>query len=265
MHVRFVQIDAFTSEPFAGNPAAVVVLTSPKDDEVWMQRVAREMNLSETAYLHRRPDGSFDLRWFTPTVEVDLCGHATLASAHALWENGQLQPNQAAQFHTRSGVLTATLENDWIEINLPAIPETQCDAPGGLVDALGVTPRYVGKGRFDYLVELDSEDAVRAATPDFGGLSRLGVRGVMITAASATPDADFVSRFFAPGSGINEDPVTGSAHCCLGPFWSRRLGKTDFIARQLSQRGGVLRVRVDGDRVRLGGQAITVMKGEILV
>ena len=265
MHIRFVQVDAFTPVPFSGNPAAVVTLTTPRDDEEWMQRVAREMNLSETAFVHRRPDGSFDLRWFTPTVEVDLCGHATLATAHALWENGQLQPSQTAQFHTRSGVLAATRDNDWIELDFPATPDTECEAPAGLVKALGVTPRYVGKSRFDYLVELESEDAVRDTTPDFAGLSKLGVRGVMITAASATPDTDFVSRFFAPGSGINEDPVTGSAHCCLAPFWSRRLGKTDFLARQISARGGFLKVRLDGDRVRLGGQAVTVMKGEILV
>lgn len=265
MHVRFVQVDAFTSEPFSGNPAAVVVLTAPRDDEAWLQHVAREMNLSETAFLHRRPDGSFDLRWFTPTVEVDLCGHATLASAHALWEQGQIQPNQTAQFHTRSGLLTAVHDGELIELDFPATPDTECDAPAGLVEALGVTPRYVGKSRFDYLVELENEDAVRATTPNFAGLATFGVRGVMITSASATPGTDFVSRFFAPGAGIDEDPVTGSAHCCLGPFWGRKLGKTEFVARQLSTRGGVVRVKLDGDRVTLGGQAVTVMKGEILV
>jgi PhzF family phenazine biosynthesis protein len=265
MHVRFVQVDAFTSEPFAGNPAAVVVLTSPKDDEVWMQHVAAEMNLAETAFLHRRPDGSFDLRWFTPTVEVDLCGHATLASAHALWEQGQLQPGQTAQFHTRSGLLTATRDGEWIELDFPATPDTACDAPAGLIDALGVTPRYVGQSRFDYLVELEHEDAVGRIAPNMAGLKLLGVRGVIVTAPSSTSGTDFVSRFFAPGSGIDEDPVTGSTHCCLTPFWSRKLGKTELVARQLSARGGVLRVKLDGDRVKLGGQAVTVLKGEILV
>jgi PhzF family phenazine biosynthesis protein len=265
MHVRFVQIDAFTSEPFAGNPAAVVVLTTPKNDEAWMQHVAAEMNLAETAFLHRRPDGTFDLRWFTPTVEVDLCGHATLASAHALWEQGQLKPDQTAQFHTRSGVLTATRDGEWIELDFPSTPDTECDAPAGLVESLGVTPKYIGKSRFDYLVELESEEAVRGIAPNMAGLKPLGVRGVIVTAASATPGTDFVSRFFAPGAGIDEDPVTGSAHCCLTPFWSRKLGKNDFVARQLSARGGVLRVKLDGDRVKLGGQAVTVLKGEILV
>jgi len=263
MHVRFVQVDAFTSEPFKGNPAAVCVLTSPRD-ETWMQRVALEMNLSETAFLQRRTDGSFDLRWFTPATEVALCGHATLASAHALWESGQLQANQTATFHTKSGVLTAVHDGDWIELNFPATPETVSDPPPGLADALGVTPVYVGKSKFDYLVEVDGEEVVRQAKPDFGKLSTLPVRGVMITSRAASPDIDFVSRFFAPGSGINEDPVTGSAHCCLTPFWSRRLNKTDLVARQLSARGGLLRLRDDGDRVRLAGQAVTVVRGEIL-
>ena len=264
MHVRFVQVDAFTAEPFSGNPAAVVVLTSPRPEE-WMQHVAAEMNLSETAFLHRRADGEFDLRWFTPTVEVALCGHATLASAHALWEGGQLQPDQTGTFHTQSGVLSATHDGEWIELNFPAMPDTPCDPPPGLAEALGVTPKYVGKSRFDYLVEVESEDGVRDAAPDFGRLGQLPVRGVMITSAATTAGIDFVSRFFAPGSGITEDPVTGSAHCCLTPFWSRRLGKTELVARQLSARGGLLRLRLDGDRVRLGGQAVTVVRGEILV
>lgn len=264
MHVRFVQVDAFTAEPFSGNPAAVVVLTAPRPDE-WMRQVAAEMNLSETAFLHRRPDGSFDLRWFTPTIEVDLCGHATLASAHALWESGQIPPDHIATFHTKSGVLTAARQGDWIELNFPATPEAAADQPPGLADALGVAPKYVGKSRFDYLVEVEHEDAVRRATPDFGRLRTLPVRGVMITSAATTPGTDFVSRFFAPGSGIDEDAVTGSAHCCLTPYWSQRLGKTELVARQLSARGGWLRVRLDGDRVRLAGQAVTVIRGEILV
>jgi PhzF family phenazine biosynthesis protein len=263
MHVRFVQVDAFASGPFTGNPAAVFVLTTPRED-AWMQQVALEMNLSESAFLHRRSDGGFDLRWFTPTTEVALCGHATLASAHALWESGQLQAGQAASFHTKSGVLTAVHDGDWIELDFPATLETAAEPPAGLAEALGVTPVYVGKSKFDYLVEVASEDAVRDTTPDFGALSALPVRGVMITSASSTPGVDFVSRFFAPGSGINEDPVTGSAHCCLTPFWSRRLGKTEFVARQLSARGGTLRLRLDGDRVHLGGQAVTTLRGELL-
>jgi PhzF family phenazine biosynthesis protein len=263
MHVRFVQVDAFTSEPFTGNPAAVFVLTTSRED-AWMQRVALEMNVSESAFLHRRSDGSFDLRWFTPTTEVALCGHATLASAHALWESGQIQADHAASFHTKSGLLTATRRGEWIELDFPATPDIEAQPPDGLARALGVTPTYVGKSTFDYLVEVDREDVVRQATPDFGELAALPVRGVMITSRSSAPDVDFVSRFFAPGSGINEDPVTGSAHCCLTPFWSRRLGKTEFVARQLSARGGTLRLRLDGDRVRLSGQAVTTFRGELL-
>lgn len=264
MHLRFVQIDAFTAEPFKGNPAAVCVLTHPVD-EARMQNIAREMNLSETAFLNRRPDGAFDLRWFTPSVEIALCGHATLASAHTLWESGQLQPNQTAEFHTKSGLLTAARAGDWIELNFPATPSEPCEAPSGLLEALGVSATDVGKSTFDYLVVVENEQIVRDASPDFGQLRKLQVRGVMITSAAASPGVDFVSRFFAPGSGIDEDPVTGSAHCCLTPYWAARLGKTEMIAHQLSPRGGTLRVRVDGDRVRLGGQAVTVIRGEILV
>jgi PhzF family phenazine biosynthesis protein len=264
VHARFVQVDAFAAEPFTGNPAAVLVLTTPRPDR-WMQQVAAEMNLAETAFLHRRDDGSFDLRWFTPTVEVDLCGHATLASAHALWESGQLQADHAATFHTRSGQLTAVRDGDWIELDFPSTPAAPAEPPDGLLKALGVPARSVGRSRFDYLVEVESEAAVRQATPDFSALRAFPGRGVIVTSAASMPDVDFVSRFFAPAAGIDEDPVTGSAHCCLTPFWSERLGRSEMVARQVSARGGLLRVRMDGDRVRLAGQAITVMRGEILV
>jgi PhzF family phenazine biosynthesis protein len=260
----FVQVDAFASRAFSGNPAAVMVLPSPRD-EGWMQHVAQEMNLSETAFLSRRPDGSYDLRWFSPTIEIALCGHATLASAHVLWESGELALGTMAEFHTRSGRLTAVRDGEWIELDFPATLEQPADPPPGLAEALGVTPRYIGRSKFDYLVEVDGEAAVRDATPDFGRLALLPVRGVMITSTASTPGVDFVSRFFAPGSGINEDPVTGSAHCCLTPFWSRRLRKTSLIAQQLSSRGGELRLRIDGERVRLGGQAVTTLRGEVLV
>jgi len=263
MPVSFVQVDAFTSEPFKGNPAAVFVLPTPRDD-AWMQNVALEMNLSETAFLHRRSDGSFDLRWFTPSIEVALCGHATLASAHALWESGELGAGEIARFHTKSGLLTATPVGKWIELDFPATPATAADPPGDLASALGVEPRCVGKSRFDYLVEVDDEETVRGARPDFARLRALPVRGVMITSRATSPEVDFVSRFFAPGSGIDEDPVTGSAHCCLTPFWSQRFGKTELVARQLSARGGELRLKLTGDRVRLGGQAVTVIRGEIV-
>jgi PhzF family phenazine biosynthesis protein len=260
-------VDAFTSEPFGGNPAAVCILPEARD-AAWMQHVAREMNLSETAFLVRRPangdEGGFDLRWFTPAVEVDLCGHATLASAHVLWEGGHLPPEETARFFTKSGVLTAEKQDDWIELNFPATVDRQAEAPAGLADALGVEPRYIGKSRFDYLVEIDGEHLVRDLAPDLSALRRLPVRGVVVTSRAETPGCDFVSRFFAPGAGVDEDPVTGSAHCCLTPYWSRVLGKTEFVARQLSARGGLLRLRLDGDRVRLGGQAVTVLRGELV-
>jgi PhzF family phenazine biosynthesis protein len=261
--IAFTQVDAFSAEPFGGNPAAVIVLPATRDDR-WMQRVAMEMNLSETAFLQRRDDGSYSLRWFTPTTEVDLCGHATLASAHVLWETRALPLSEPARFHTKSGLLTATRDAEWIELNFPSTPPSPADAPPGLIAALSVDAGYVGRSRFDYLIEVANEDAVRRAAPNFTMLSSLGARGVMITSVASSPGVDFVSRFFAPGSGINEDPVTGSAHCCLTPFWSERLRRTSLTARQLSARGGLLRVRMDGDRVRLAGQAVTVIRGEVL-
>jgi PhzF family phenazine biosynthesis protein len=260
--IPLTQVDAFTSEPFAGNPAAVCLLPEARDER-WMQNVAREMNLSETAFLVRRPDGAFDLRWFTPAVEVALCGHATLASAHTLWEGGHLPSTETARFQTKSGLLTAARHDDWIELDFPATPEQAAELPAGLADALGATPRYVGKSRFDYLIELDSEGTVAALRPDFSRLRTLPVRGVMVTSQASTPGWDFVSRFFAPGSGIDEDPVTGSAHCCLTPYWSRKLGRTELVARQVSARGGTLRVALAGDRVKLRGQAVTVLRGEL--
>lgn len=262
MGITLVQVDAFTQEAFAGNPAAVCLLDGPRAD-AWMQSVAAEMNLSETAFLLRQKDG-FSLRWFTPKVEVELCGHATLASAHALWELGELAPGHPARFHTRSGLLTAERRGDWIEMDFPAEREQPAAAPAGLARALGATPGYAGKNRFDYLVELDSEEAVRQLRPDFARLETITTRGVIVTSRAATSPYDFVSRFFAPQSGIAEDPVTGSAHCCLGPYWQKKLGKDEMLAYQASARGGVVRVRVEGERVKLGGQAVTVLRGELL-
>jgi PhzF family phenazine biosynthesis protein len=259
---RIVQVDAFTAEAFRGNPAGVCVLDEARD-AAWMQRVAAEMNLAETAFLEPRGDG-FSLRWFTPAVEVDLCGHATLASAHVLWESGRLRTSESARFHTKSGLLTAERRGDWIELDFPATPEEKAETPPGLAGALGAEPVYVGRSKFDYLVELDSEETVARLRPDFLRLAAVPTRGVIATARSARPEFDFVSRFFAPAVGIDEDPVTGSAHCCLGPFWSRRLGKEDFLARQISARGGVLKVRLAGDRVLLAGQAVTVLQGDLL-
>jgi PhzF family phenazine biosynthesis protein len=262
MGQRITQVDAFTAEPFAGNPAAVCLLPAARDEK-WMQRVAREMNLSETAFLVRQADG-FDLRWFTPAVEVDLCGHATLASAHVLWEDGHLDATEQARFHTRSGLLTADRRGDWIELDFPATVAEPAEAPPYFAGALGVTPRFVGRSRFDYLVEVGSEAEVRALAPDLSALRRLQVRGVIVTSRADPGEFDFVSRFFAPGAGVDEDPVTGSAHCTLGPYWRGRLGKDELLAYQASARGGVVRVSVRGERVGLGGQAVTVLRGELL-
>jgi PhzF family phenazine biosynthesis protein len=262
MPQRIVQVDAFTDQPFSGNPAGVCLLPAPATDG-WMQAVAREMNVAETAFLVRREDG-FGLRWFTPTVEVDLCGHATLASAHTLWEEGHLAAHEQARFHTRSGLLTATRDGDWIELDFPATPAEPAAAPEALIAAIGVTPLYIGRGRFDYIIEVESEHAVRGLAPDFTRLRSVETRGVIVTSRAAIEGYDFVSRFFAPASGIDEDPVTGSAHCTLGAFWQRRLGKNEFLARQVSARGGTVRVRLASDRVLLGGQAVTVLRGELL-
>ncbi|HEV2149106.1 MAG TPA: PhzF family phenazine biosynthesis protein [Longimicrobiaceae bacterium] len=262
MGQTIVQVDAFTDRPFAGNPAAVCVLPAARD-EAWMQAVAREMNLSETAFLQRR-GGDWELRWFTPTVEVDLCGHATLASAHVLWEDGWLAAGAEARFHTRSGLLTARRDGEWIAMDFPAMPEEETAPSPELVRALGATPAYVGQGRFDCLVELASEEEVRELRPDLGLLRQVPARGIIVTSRSEMPGIDFVSRFFAPRVGVDEDPVTGSAHCCLAPFWARRLGRSELVGFQASERGGTVRARTDGDRVHLGGQAVTVLRGELV-
>jgi PhzF family phenazine biosynthesis protein len=253
------QVDAFTNTVFKGNPAAVCLLHE-KVDEAWMHNLAAEMNLSETAFLLRRKDG-FDLRWFTPMAEVDLCGHATLASAHVLWQEGWLPRDKQAQFHTRSGLLTAEIKDGWIEMDFPAQETQEVSPPQALLDAMQIEASFTGFNGVDYLLVLESEKTIAELKPDFIQLAKIPCRGVIVTSASVSPDYDFVSRFFAPQVGINEDPVTGSAHCCLAPFWSRRLQKTEMTAFQVSPRGGVVKVRVQEDRVLLSGQAVTVFKG----
>lgn len=261
-NLRIFQVDAFTDRLFCGNPAGVCILQSPGDSD-WMQKVAREMNLSETAFLSKENDG-YNLRWFTPTVEVDLCGHATLASAHILWQENYLSKHQEAKFFTKSGILTAQRSDDWINLNFPAELETKAAPPEDLLKALGVKALYIGKNRFDYIVEVESEKVVRNLKPDLILLGKLSGRGVIVTSLSDMNEFDFVSRFFAPGSGIDEDPVTGSAHCCLGPYWMNRLGKREFNAYQASARGGIVKVKIEGNRVILGGQAVTVLKGNLI-
>lgn len=262
MNIPIYQVDAFTNRPFFGNPAGVCILSGPADER-WMQNVAREMNLSETAFLYPVDQG-YNLRWFTPAVEVALCGHATLGSAHILWESGFLPSEARAEFHTASGILTARKVGAWIEMDFPARLEQSAEPPAGLAQALGANPIYIGKNVYDYLVEVDSEETLRRIKPDFVLLATLPVRGVIVTSPSASPDYDFVSRFFAPASGVNEDPVTGSAHCCLGPYWSKKLGRKRLVAYQASPRGGIIRMKVQGERVILEGQAVTVLRGNLL-
>jgi PhzF family phenazine biosynthesis protein len=276
MPVPIVQVDAFTAVPYAGNPAAVCVLEAA-GSEKWMSDVAREMNLSETAYVV--PDGAhpgaFQLRWFTPTVEIALCGHATLASAHVLWEEGYLAPDSPALFHTKSGLLTCARRGGWIEMDFPAIFVEPADPPAQLAEAIftrGEPARFVftGRGKFDYLVEVADEETLRALRPNYSLLRKLPARGIIVTARAANAyaeganDYDFVSRFFAPGSGIDEDPVTGSAHCALAPYWAPRIEKPEMTGYQASARGGIVRVRLAGDRVLLCGQAVTVLRGELI-
>jgi PhzF family phenazine biosynthesis protein len=263
MPTRIVTVDAFTNKAFAGNPAAVCVLPKPAPED-WMRNVAREMNLSETAFLTPHAEGGYQLRWLTPAVEVDLCGHATVASAHVLWTDGHLKAGEQARFHTRSGLLLADKRGDWIELDFPTKQAVAAEPPAELLPSLGVAKAvFIGKNAFDYLVEVDSEAELRALKPDHSTLRKLPVRGVVVTARSSG-EFDFVSRFFAPGSGVDEDPVTGSTHSALTPYWGAKLGKTEMTAFQASARGGVLRLRLQGDRVVIGGQAVTVMTAELL-
>ncbi len=255
-------IDAFTDTPFAGNPAAVSVSETPRD-EAWMKQVAREMNLSETAFLHP-VEGGWSLRWFTPTVEVTLCGHATLASAFVLWETGVLKSDEIAHFHTLSGWLACRRDGDWIEMDFPASICAPCQMPETLLDALGSEAVSAGFNGMDYLVEVADEKALRALKPDFTAISKLPMRGVIVTCRSESPNFDFISRFFAPSVGVNEDPVTGSAHCALGPWWQEKLGQSEFTAYQASERGGIVKLTMRDDRVFLRGQAVMMSKVEIL-
>jgi len=260
MSLAVFQVDAFSARPFRGNPAAVVPLERSRE-EAWMQAVALEMNLSETAFPLKQ-DAAWGLRWFTPAVEVPLCGHATLATAHVLWETGAVPRGEDILFDTKSGRLTARAREGWIELDFPVWPRREVDPPPGLPEALGAKPVYVARTERNFLVELDSDESVRSLRPDFTALAR-NDWAVIATARSARPEFDFVSRYFAPPYGIDEDPVTGSAHCALAPHWAKRLGRTELTGFQASARGGVVRVRHAGERVFLAGQAVTVLRGEL--
>ncbi|GAB5536440.1 MAG: PhzF family phenazine biosynthesis protein [Rubricoccaceae bacterium] len=264
MSVPLTIVDAFAEQPFTGNPAAVCVLEEPAP-EAWMQAVAGEMNLSETAFLVPTGD-AFALRWFTPTLEVDLCGHATLASAHVLFETGALAEGTEARFDTKSGRLTVRqLETGELAMDFPATPPTiEGEVPDGFADIFGAEPVWFGRSRFDLFAELADEAAIHRLDPDHGAVAALGARGIILTArANASSPDDVVSRFFAPGSGVPEDPVTGSAHCAIGPYWAERLSLESVSCYQASRRGGHVQVHVHGDRVDLVGRAVTVVRGEL--
>lgn len=255
-------IDAFADAPFSGNPAAVCMLPGHRPDS-WHHALAGEMNQAETAFLSRK-EGDWGLRWFTPRVEVDLCGHATLASAHFLWESGRLQRTTTARFHTRSGVLTAESDGDWIVLDFPETMPAEAPAPDGLAAAIGATPVWVGRSPFDVVVRLENADTVRSLTPDLGAISTIEARGVIVTAEGDARGVDFISRFFAPRVGVPEDPVTGSAHCALAPYWAKQLGRQALTGYQASPRGGIVRVETRGSRVMLAGKARTVVRGELI-
>ncbi|NPV56021.1 MAG: PhzF family phenazine biosynthesis protein [Anaerolineae bacterium] len=262
MEIPIFQVDAFTDKPFAGNPAGVCLLQQPMPD-AWQLDLAREMNLSETAFLQRRTDG-WGLRWFTPQVEVELCGHATLASAHILWETGHCRRDEIIHFHTLSGELTAGWVDGWIELDLPLRQVTEAPLPEAILQALrGLPVLFAGRSGENYFIETASQADVLAVQPDFALLLTQPGHGLIVTARSEQPGVDFVSRYFAPWVGIPEDPVTGSAHCSLAPYWETRLGRSPLAARQVSARGGSLRVTCRGERVAVQGQAVTVIAGSI--
>lgn len=267
---NLLQIDAFADGPFTGNPAAVVLDSSGATDS-WMQSFAGEMNLAETAFLEKR-DSHWQIRWFTPAVEVDLCGHATLAAAHALWETGRASPEETIRFESRSGTLEATRAQSLIWLDFPAEPVdeiTDAAERATLLEALGLGPDqapFAGRNRFDALVHLADAAGIPTVEPDFAAIARLPFRGIILTAAAPEEHpCDFLSRFFAPATGIDEDPVTGSAHCALAPFWSQRLGENELTGYQASPRGGQVRTRYASPRVSLGGKAVTVFRGRIAI
>ncbi|MEZ5944118.1 MAG: PhzF family phenazine biosynthesis protein [Planctomycetaceae bacterium] len=263
MSIPIYQVDAFANRPFRGNPAAICLLDEYAEGN-WMQDLAAEMNLSETAFVRSLQDG-FELRWFTPVFEVDLCGHATLAAAHVLWSESIVDSGESITFHTRSGPLTCRQDGGLIELDFPATPPESMDDAPELLAALGISEAsYIGRSPFDKVVVVSSEEVVLSLQPDFARLAEFPMRGVMVSAVAENSEFDFISRYFAPAAGVNEDPVTGSAHCCLGPYWAEILGKPDLLAHQASKRGGVVRVRVRDDRVLLGGEAVIIMKGELI-
>lgn len=264
MTIPFSHVDAFTRRAFGGNPA-VVCRIDDWPSRAWMQQVAAEMNAGATVFVRRR-EMDREIRWFSPTVELEMCGHGTLAAAHLLWETGEADPAQAVAFQSRGGTLRAVREEGRIVLDCPALVDQPVEPPAALLAALGLSDAlYLGRNRFDYIVEVDGEWVVQDLRPDMQMLAGIETRGVIVTSRAADADTDFVSRFFAPAAGIAEDHATGSAHCCLGVFWRKRCGKTRMVARQLSSRGGLFVIEVVGDVVRIGGDAVVVSEGRLTV
>ncbi|QGQ45801.1 PhzF family phenazine biosynthesis protein [Metabacillus sediminilitoris] len=256
-------LNTFSDQAFRGNPAAVCLLSEEKGSS-WMQSIAKEMNLPVTAFINEFKSDYY-LRWFTPSTEIPICGHGTLASSFFLWENGYVENEKVIAFQTKSGLLKAQFIDGWVQLEFPSNLEEKTIAPDLLISALGVEPTYVGKNKLDYLVEVESEDTVKNLIPNIDLISQLPVRGVIVTSKSNSNEYDFVSRFFSPAQGIIEDYVNGSSHCCLGPYWKNKLHKTDFIAYQASERGGILKVKLLGDKVLLSGKAVTIFEGKLTV
>ncbi|TDL84755.1 PhzF family phenazine biosynthesis protein [Vibrio vulnificus] len=254
-------INTFTDQPFKGNPAAVCLLTGEMDSE-WMQRMAKEINMPVTAFIHFHK-AEWQLRWFTPSIEIPICGHGTLASSFFLWGKGYVSRDRPIVYQTKSGLLTARFVDGMVQLEFPSLIEQETAAPELLIKALGVVPVYVGQNKWDYLVEVQSEEIVRNIKPDIDSIAQLPIRGIIVTSRSDSSEYDFVSRFFSPAQGLDEDHVTGSAHCCLGPYWKRKLDKSIFIAYQASERGGLLKVEVTEDTVKLSGHAVTIFEGNV--
>jgi len=260
--MKYFIVNAFADKPFCGNPAAVCIVENDLSENK-MQRIATEFNFSETAFIEKKND-HFRLRWFSPRMEVDLCGHATLAGAHILWEQNIINNKSIISFNTNSGILSIKKTEDRIVMDFPSEDAVKTECPEEIIRSLKIKPLFSGKNRFDYIVEVGSEELVRTIKPDFGILAGLNTRGIIVTSDSESGDYDFVSRFFAPNAGIPEDPVTGSAHCCLGPYWSRKLNKTKLTGYQASERGGTVYVDIKEGRVLLGGNAVTFSSGKLI-
>lgn len=262
--MKVYQIDTFTDVPFKGNAAAVCILEKDYNDSI-LKNIAMEMNLSETAFLRQVSDNEFNLRWFTPEVEVSLCGHGTLASAHLLWENKMVEENNVINFNTLSGILTAKKKKEWIELDMPKGNLRKSDGDKFLLDSLEIVPKSIYEDEIVYLLEFNNEEEIIKLNPDFNLLQKARKEEIIVTSISNNENYDFVSRFFGPSIGVDEDSVTGSAHCYLAPYWGERLNKYEVLGFQASRRSGNVKCKLDGNRVLIQGKAITVLGGDLKI